>query len=359
MQDSFLSLYPKLMQDGQAGADVRQSGHTRISGLWLAHGDEPLLTQWLTDAMRPIWQHDGQEVKRLELVSSKSWQDALAELNSLSLFANATALIVTGNHKPDKTTLAEIESLAQTESENCLLWLLPKQDKRAQNGKWFAPFAKYGQVVDCHLYNEQQRQQLLQQQAQRFGLMLSAEAWQLLLSHTEHHLLSAYQTLWRLSYLFAPQLTELMSGLDETTGLTLGVDDLQAALVSESQFSVFDLSDAMLAGNTAQVVKILDQLKSTDEPESLVLWVIAKDMRLLAQLLDGQSPQSIGIWRSKEGLYWQASRRQSPDSVAEFAALIFQCDQAIKGIVRQPVWELLYQAAFMVCGQRLFASASV
>lgn len=133
MQDSFLSLYPKLMQDGQAGADVRQSGHTRISGLWLAHGDEPLLTQWLTDAMRPIWQHDGQEVKRLELVSSKSWQDALAELNSLSLFANATALIVTGNHKPDKTTLAEIESLAQTESENCLLWLLPKQDKRA---KW-------------------------------------------------------------------------------------------------------------------------------------------------------------------------------------------------------------------------------
>ncbi|MGM8887981.1 DNA polymerase III subunit delta, partial [Psychrobacter sp. 1U2] len=81
-------------------------------------------------------------------------------------------------------------------------------------------------------------------------MKLSQEAWQLLMSHTEHHLLSAYQTLWRLSYLFAPQL---MANSDKTTenniskpatNVALDVKDLQAALVNDAQFSVFDLSDA-------------------------------------------------------------------------------------------------------------------
>jgi DNA polymerase-3 subunit delta len=221
------------------------------------------------------------------------------------------------------------------------------------------------------LYNEQQRQQLLQIQAQKFGLRLSQEAWQLLMSHTEHHLLSAYQTLWRLSYLFAPQLvannsTSEDSANDTSTeqsnsfsqpvnNVALDIADLQAALVSDAQFSVFDLSDAMLAGNSTQVAKIMFQLKSTDEPTTLVLWAISKDMRQIIQLMDGQDPQALGIWRSKQGLYQQACRRQSKQQTSEWPALLYRCDQAIKGLVRQPAWELLLQAALELAGKRLFA----
>ena len=259
MQDTFIQAYPKLLQPSVA-----------VRGLWLAHGDEPLLSQWLIDALRPHWRAQNYAIKRIELVSVKSWQEVLSELGSQSLFDDASALIVTGNHKPDKAVIAELERFAidaQTgEHSHSLLWLTPKQHKRAQTSKWFAPFAQYGHVIDCNLYNEQQRQQLLQIQAQQFGLTLSQEAWQLLMSHTEHHLLSAYQTLWRLSYLFAPQV---MKGIDSKntspenpssqplTNVALDINDLQAALVSDAQFSVFDLSDAMLAGNSAQVAKII------------------------------------------------------------------------------------------------------
>lgn len=244
-----------------------------------------------------------------------------------------------------------------------MLWLTPKQDKRAQTSKWFAPFAQYGHIIDCNLYNEQQRQQLLQIQAQQFGLTLSQEAWQLLMSHTEHHLLSAYQTLWRLSYLFAPQLMAEVDSKNTShenpssqplTNVALDINDLQAALVSDAQFSVFDLSDAMLAGNSAQVAKIIFQLKATDEPTTLVLWAISKDMRQIIQLMDGQDPQALGIWRSKQGLYQQACRRHSKSQTATWPALLYKCDQAIKGLVRQPAWELLLQAALELSGQRLF-----
>lgn len=356
MQDTFIQAYPKLLQPDVA-----------VAGLWLAHGDEPLLHQWLIDALRPQWRVQNYAIKRIELVSVKSWQDVLSELGSLSLFDDASALIVTGNHKPDKAVIAELERFAveaQTGvNSNSLLWLTSKQDRRAQTSKWFAPFAQYGHLIDCNLYDERGRQQLLQIQAQQFGLRLSQEAWQLLLSQTEHHLLSAYQTLWRLSYLFAP---ELIANIDKNnpedkqqsrTPATVALDitDLQAALVSDAHFSVFDLSDAMLAGNRAQVAKIIFQLKATDEPTTLVLWAISKDMRQIMALMDGQDPQALGIWRSKQGLYQQACRRQSKAQTAAWSALIYRCDQAIKGVIRQPAWELLLQAALELAGQRLFS----
>lgn len=363
MQDTFIQAYPKLLQPSVA-----------VAGLWLAHGDEPLLHQWLIDALRPHWRAQNYAIKRIELISVKSWQEVLSELGSLSLFDDASALIVTGNHKPDKAVITELERFAleaQTDTlGHSLLWLTPKQDRRAQSSKWFAPFAQHGHIIDCNLYNEQQRQQLLQIQAQQFGLRLSQDAWQLLMSHTEHHLLSAYQTLWRLSYLFAPQLAvnnkQLVANRDEANNesgtftassksVALDITDLQAALVSDAQFSVFDLSDAMLAGNSTQVAKIIFQLKASDEPTTLVLWAISKDMRQIMALLDGQDPQALGIWRSKQGLFQQACRRQSKAKTAEWPALIYRCDQAIKGLIRQPAWELLLQAALELSGQKLFA----
>lgn len=350
MQDTFVNAYSSLQNS--LNAEPSAQPPISVAGLWLAHGDEPLLTQWLLDVMRAHWQQQRYAISRVELVSAKTWQEVLGELGSLSLFDEATAVIVTGNHKPDKAIISELEQIAQEaqagSNASSLLWLTAKLDKRAQSAKWFSPFARFGHVIDCHLYQEQQRQQILQVRAQQFGLQLSQDAWQLLMTHTEHHLLSAYQTLWRLSYLFAPKLVQ-----DAT--ITLEVDDLQAALVSNAQFSVFDLSDAMLAGNSAQVVKIIDQLKATDEPTPLVLWTISKDMRLVSQLMDGQDPNSIGIWRSKQSLYQSACRRQSKSEVSQWPGLLFRCDQAIKGVIRQPAWELLLQAALLLSGQRLFA----
>ena len=37
-------------------------------------------------------------------------------------------------------------------------------------------------------------------------------------------------------------------------------------------------------------------------------------------------------------------------------ALLYRCDQAIKGLVCQPAWELLLQAALELAGKRLFTA---
>ncbi|WP_434354099.1 DNA polymerase III subunit delta [Psychrobacter sp. HD31] len=347
MNQPFLSVYSRIM------TNPKQQSAT---GLWLAHGNEPLMSQWLVDALRPIWLAQGQSVTRIELVSAKTWQEVLAELNSLSLFDPANAIIVTGNHKPDKETQAQLIEFAsqaqQGQNDNHLLWITPKQDKRALSAKWAQAFNQLGLIIDCNLYNEQQRQDILQGHANHFGLQLNSEAWQLLMSHTQNHLLSAYQSLWRLSYLFSPQITASSSN---QAMVEINAEQMQNGLVSESSYSVFDLSDAMLAGNAPQVVKIIDALKHTDEPTTLVLWSVSQEMRRIQQLMDGKDPQSIGIWRSKQRLYQSAVNRHNFQSTQNWSALLLKCDQSIKGIIKQPAWELLLQLSLAVCGVNLFA----
>ncbi len=344
MNQSFIHLYPQLRQDSPQTKKM-------AVGLWLAHGDEPLMSQWLVDSLRPIWQVNGQNIQRIELVSSKTWHEVLAELDSLSLFDPANAIIVTGNHKPDKDcqqSLLEFALRVQADDDEVqshLLWITSKQDKRSLSAKWIQPFNQNGMIIDCNLYNEQQRQQILHYHAQRFGLTLNREAWQLLISHTQNNLLNAYQTLWRLSY--------LLTANNEKT--EVDVEKLQSALVSQSSYSSFDLSDAVLMANVQQVVKILDVLKTTNEPPTLILWTIAKDMRLIQQLHAGKNPQEIGIWRSKQSLYINASQRISQKTTENWSKLLFDCDRAIKGVIQQPIWELLLQSALAVAGVQLFA----
>lgn len=341
MNQPFLNAYQKLSQTP-----------TLATGLWLLHGDEPLLPQWLIEKLQPAWREANMPIHRMDITSAKSWQDIMGELNSLSLFDDSKVIIAQGNHKPDKVMLAELQDFASQNASNCLIVLMPKQDKKSQSTAFFTLCDKFGQVIDCQLYQENQRKLLLEQRAKEFGLQLTDTAWQQLLMHTQHNLLTAFQTLWRLSFLYLS---------NANTPALISENELQDGLVSQSQFTTFDLSDAMLAGNLPQTMLILQQLRQSEEPESLVLWVIAKDIRNLQSLLAGQSYQSLGIWQSKQALYQQALHRirHTPSNelnakMQAWTDKLYQCDQAIKGLIKQPAWELLIQLASALAGSRLF-----
>lgn len=335
MQHAFLSAFEHAKNMSQPAV-----------GLWLLHGDEDLLAQWLIEQFKPQWQRHGMAISRMDITSAKSWQEILAELNSLSLFDDSKVIIAQGNHKPDKDSLAELQVFATQNSTNCLIVISDKYDKKSQNSPFYQLCEKHGQVVECHLYQENQRAQLLKAQAKDFGIELTTPAWQLLMAQTQNNLLSGYQTLWRLSYLYANPTQSSLSVIDES--------QLIDGLVNQSQFTTFDLSDAMLAGNVAKVATIIQSLKHAEEPESLVLWTISKDMRNIQSLQTGGSFQSLGIWSSKQGLYNQALKRHTYANTQTWAGLLYACDRAIKGLSQQPAWELLLQAALQVAGVTLF-----
>lgn len=64
------------------------------------------------------------------------------------------------------------------------------------------------------------------------------------------------------------------------------IEQLYACLQDQSRYTTYDLSDALLAGNFAQSIKIYQYLIAAGEPDSLILWTLNKEMRLLMQLFE-------------------------------------------------------------------------
>lgn len=307
-------------------------------GIWLIHTDEPLLCQWLIAACRPHWQAHGQLYKRYELLNSNSWQDVLHELNSLSLFDEHTALVVTGKHKPDQKTLNELKRFAQDTHDGTLnthlLWCLPKQDKKSLASKTFKTLEEQGLIIDGVIHHETERAAILHAQAGHLNLFLDDTAWQMLLSYTEHNLLSAYQTLWRLSYLHPNQV--------------ISTEQLTDTLADGAQFDIFNLSDSLLQGNLAKSLKIIHHLQHTDTATSLILWLLNKELDIIRYLQAGKTTQELNIWQSKASLYHHAAKRTQTVSTS-WERQLYQLDQAIKGVSAHNVWHLITQLVVSLC----------
>lgn len=312
MQTQFLSIY----------RDITQAKVSTIKGLWLIHGDEPLIHSWFIDACRPLFAANAQTIKRFTLSSAKDWGEVIAELDNLSLFADNLAVIITGKVKTDRHILTELIRFANTiksgDSQHCLIYELPKQDKKDQNSNLFQTFLQHGTVVDCQLYNEQLRLDLLHLKSYQFQISLTQEAWHFLMEHTEQNLLAGYQALWRLSDLYP-----------DSHQNPIGIDKLTQALVSDYQYNIFNLSDTLLIGDTQKALQILYHLKQIDTAPSAILWAIAKDIRLVLSL-QHTSAQSLGIWQSKTGLYQNALKKNTIHS--DHLVTLYEIDTLIKGV---------------------------
>lgn len=311
-------------------------------GVWLLHGNEALLEQNLLKTWRDHWQHAGIERQRFDLNSVNDWRDVFNALNSLSLFSSQLAIEVHGNIKPDQSGLDQLIRFLQSPADNMLLIVMPKQDQAAQKSKFYQTIEANGHVVNLSINAASERVDILKYEAQQLGIRLDEEAWQLLLTQNENNLFAAQQSLFRLSTL-------------DQTGQLLTVEDLLAALTEQSRFSSFDLANAALEGQAIQAVKILNFLLESGEADSLILWALAREMRLLMQLLEQPNQyQKLGIWQNKIPAYQKAMKRLKPKLLMQWPALLQRTDEAIKGVNDENPKDLLLQITLMICGKPLF-----
>lgn len=316
----------------------------QASGVWLLHGNEPLLEQNLLAVLRQQWQQQQVERQRFEINSINDWRDVFNALNSLSLFSERLAIEAHGSIKPDNAGLEQLQKFIQSPADNILVIIMPRQDQAAQKTKFYQSIDANSVVVNLSLQNMQERLAILQDEARQLGVQLHAHAWDLLLTQTENNLFAAQQGLLRLSDLYSADHLIL-------------AEDLQAALTEQSRFSSFELADAALRGDTLQAVKILQFLLESGEAASLILWALAREMRLLMQLFEQPNQyQKLGIWQNKISLYQQAMKRVKGKQLLGWPALLQRTDEAIKGISEENPADLLLQLTMTLCGQPLFRS---
>lgn len=317
---------------------------TEARGAWVIHGQEPLLEQNLLDAFRKSWQQHEVERQRYDISSVNDWKNVFNALNSLSLFSQQLAIEVHGNIKPDANGLKLLKNYIQHNEHNLLLIVLPKQDSSSLKSAFFQVVEANGVVVSLTATYPQDRQKILNLEAEKLGIQLDHDAWQWLMQHHEHNLLAAKNSLMRVADTF-PDIQKIQ------------IEQLYACLQDQSRYTTYDLSDALLAGNLAQSIKIYQYLIAAGEPDSLILWTLNKEMRLLMQLFEQpHNAIQIGIWKTKVSQYQQALRRLNPRQFLLWPELLLRIDAAIKGMSKENSEHLMLQAVGELCGNRLFSS---
>lgn len=312
-------------------------------GVWILHGQEPLLEQNVLDALRKSWTKHEVERQRYDLNSVSDWKTVFNALNSLSLFSQNLAIEVHGNIKPDANGLKQLKHYIQHNEQNLLLVIMPKQDSNSLKSSFFQLVEANGVVVPLTANYPQDRQRILSNEADQLGIQLNQDAWLWLEQHHEHNLLAAKNSLMRVADTFSDQKL-------------IGIEHLQECLQDQSRYSTFDLSDALISGNLALSIKIFQYLEESGEPYSLILWTISKEMRLLMQLYEQpQNALQLGIWKNKISIYQQSLRRLNPHAFLNWPELLLRVDAAIKGLSKEKPEYLIQQCITELCGKRLFA----
>ena len=311
-------------------------------GTWILHGQEPLLEQNLLDTFRKSWNAAEVERQRFDINSVADWKNVFNALNSLSLFSQHLAIEVHGNIKPDANALKLLKNYIQHNEHNLLLIIMPKQDSSSLKSAFFQVVEANGVVVALTANYPQDRQRILTIEAEKLGIQLEQDAWLWLEQHHEHNLLAAKNSLMRVHDTFPDTQT-------------IKIEQLYECLQDQSRYTTFDLSDAFIAGDLAQATKIFQYLIASGEPNSLILWTISKEMRLLMQLYEQpQNALQLGIWKTKVSNYQQALRRLNPNNFLIWPQLLLRVDAAIKGMSQENAEHLILQCVAELCGKRLF-----
>ncbi|WP_426116531.1 DNA polymerase III subunit delta [Massilia sp. PWRC2] len=320
-----------------------------VAPLYVISSDEHLLALEAADRIRRAARASGySERDVLTVERTFKWGELLAANQALSLFGDKKLIelrIPTG--KPGKEGGAALQAYAKDLSpDNLTLITLPKLDWQTAKAAWVGALQQAAVYIDIPIVERtalpgwiSTRLAAQGQSADRQGLDFIAE-------RVEGNLLAAHQEILKL-------------GLLHDAG-KLSFQQIHDAVLNVARYDVFKLSEAMLAGDCARLVRMLEGLKGEGEALPLVLWAVAEEIRTLLKLKAAMAQgRPLGallkeqrIWGPRERLMEPALRRLSLATLEQALQDAAQVDRLVKGLRARAfagdAWDAMLQLALAV-----------
>ncbi|KKO47282.1 DNA polymerase III subunit delta [Arsukibacterium ikkense] len=287
----------------QLSAQLQQG----LAGCYLVFGEEPLQKIEAIDALRQAAKTQGYDERLSFTVDNQfDWSALHNELGAMSLFAEKRLIELELSQKLPPTASDQLKQLASVLSPDIVL-LLHGQRGFGEVSKlaWFKQLQSVAVQVAIYPLDDRQAGQWLAQRARQQNVQLTADALTLLQHHSAGNLLAARQELEKLA------LTH--------PNHTIDADTLAGFLADHSSFTVFQLGDAILAGEGSQALHRLQRLLQQDLEPAIIIWQLQKDVQQLQQLQRNQQQgialsqafKQLAIWPKRQPLYQQALQRLS------------------------------------------------
>ncbi|AZL66835.1 MULTISPECIES: DNA polymerase III subunit delta [Pseudomonas] len=326
----------------------------QLAPVYIVSGDDPLLCQEAADAIRGAARQQGYDERQVFSADANfDWGNLLLAGASLSLFAQRRLLeLRLPSGKPgDKGAAALIEYCANPAEDTLLLISLPKLDGSAQKTKWGKALIEGGhcQFIQIWPVDAQQLPQWINQRLSQAGLTAQRDAVDMIAARVEGNLLAAAQEIEKLKLL--------------ADGNQITVETVQAAVADSARFDVFGLVDAILNGEAAHALRMLEGLRGEGVEPPVILWALARELRLLAGLaqqfsqgvpLDKAFSQARPpVWDKRRPLVSKALQRLSAQRWAMLLQDAQRIDAQIKGQAQGSPWTSLARLSLLMAGQRL------
>ncbi|WP_120964979.1 DNA polymerase III subunit delta [Comamonas sp. lk] len=328
-----------------------------LRSLYVLHGDEPLQQQEAADAIRAAARAQGFTERSSYTVAGAhfDWSAVLAAGGSLSLFADKQILEVRiPSGKPGKdgsTALQQLASSAQGNDSTLTLISLPRLDKATKTGAWFAALDGVGVSIQVEPIERAMLPNWIAQRLAAQGQRVAAgeegqRTLQFFADRVEGNLLAAHQEIQKLALLH-PQGE-------------LGFEQVEQAVLNVARYDVFKLSEAVLSGQVARSMRMLDGLQAEGEAEVLVHWSLAEDIRNIKRVKDAMAagkplPMALRenrIWGPKERLFERLLPRISEAQATQLLQSAHIVDGIVKGLPSKDWprdgWQALRQLAMQL-----------
>ncbi|MGZ8291210.1 MAG: DNA polymerase III subunit delta [Telluria sp.] len=320
-----------------------------LAPLYVISSDEHLLALEAADKIRRAARANGySERDVLTVERTFKWGELLAANNAMSLFGDKKLieLRIPGG-KPGKDGGAALQSYAKDlNPDNLTLITLPKLDWQTAKAAWVASLQQAAVYIEIPTIERAQLPGWIGTRLAAQGQSADRQGLDFIADRVEGNLLAAHQEIQKLGLLHEPG--------------KLSFEQIHDAVLNVARYDVFKLSEAMLSGDAARLVRMLEGLKGEGEALPLVLWAVAEEIRTLLKLKSGMAQgrplgmllKEYRIWGPKERMMEPALRRISLPTLEAAMREAAQVDKMIKGLRSKAfagdAWDAMLQLALKV-----------
>ncbi|OAJ71337.1 DNA polymerase III subunit delta [Methylobacillus sp. MM3] len=303
--------------------------------LYILTGDEPLALKEGVDAIRQAARSQGYD-ERLSYTAERyfDWKQLKASSQSISLFASRRLLeLHIPSGKPGVEGSKALQEFAvNLPGDTVALMTLPKLDKAGQGSAWFSALEKVGVVVPLQTVEIERLPRWIGNRLQAQGQQVDEATLEFLANQVEGNLLAAHQEIQKLGLLYP------VGPLDP--------EAVREAVLNVSRFDVFQLGDALLAGDPARTAKILQGLEAEGAQPLALLGVLAWLLRGVTRVKLAETRgenlanamQQAKIWGDRQGQVKRMLARVSLRQLQAAMLKMAEIDKICKGIAPGKPW---------------------
>jgi len=320
-----------------------------LAPLYVITSDEHLLALEAADKIRRAARAQGL-TEREVLVAERyfKWGELTAANQSQSLFGDRKLIeLRIPSGKPGKDGSAALQEYAANLSpDNVTLITLPKLDWQAQKSSWVTALQQAAVYIDIPLVDRAQLPNWIGARLAAQKQSADRQSIDFIADRVEGNLLAAHQEIQKLALLHPEG--------------KLTFEQVHDAVLNVARYDVFKLNEAMLAGDAARLVRMLEGLKGEGEALPLVLWAVAEEIRTLLRIKAAAAQgkpipallKEFRIWGPRERLMEPAVRRLKLSTLRAALQEAAQVDKMVKGLRAKTFagdpWDALLQLGLKV-----------